>query len=164
MRSPLFPFDSWILCPHSVTPLGPAQSKLSQRRPQKCPPFCSSPSRFRASVPAHSGPALSSLSWASSFGPMLEAPPLFFCFSVRSPSGASLSLKPPDSLPGPRSLLLVRVLCLSSRAQAEDWPRNGIQDGGALGSSLTQTPYLRHGCPLVWFLPPWSEDLVVLLK
>ena len=147
-----------------MTPLRPAQSKLNQRRPQKCPPFCSCPSRFRDSVPALSGPALISLSWALSFGPMLEAPPLLFCFSVRSPSGASPSLKPPDSLPQVRG-----PFCWSESVVSPPELRQKIGLGleskmaAPLAPLSAQTPYLRHGRPLVWFYPPWSEDLVVLL-
>ena len=55
----LFPQEPKSAEPHSVTPLGQGQLKLNQRRAQICPQFCSCPSRFRDTAPAHSWPVLS---------------------------------------------------------------------------------------------------------
>ena len=66
LRSLGLRFSSKILCPHGVTPLGQARTKLNQSRPQICPPFRSCPSRFRDTAPAHSWPSPVSLGWSLS--------------------------------------------------------------------------------------------------
>ena len=146
LRSALFRLDSKILCPHGVTPLGQARTKLSQSRPQICPPFRSCPSRFRDTAPAHSWPSPVSLGWSlSSPDGLLSS--LSYCH-IEGSSVESLGLH-----------------CSSVCPQASSpWSHDQTVMAASICSEPGGTAYLRDSFPLVWFNPLWSEDLPRLCR
>ena len=143
----LFPQEPKSAEPHSVTPLGQGQLKLNQRRAQICPQFCSCPSRFRDTAPAHSWPVLSLSGLVPSARQMLiclpsAKLPLFHHRGqlCRLALGFIVPLFPPNPLAWSHDPKL-------------SWPPPCLR-------SLEEIAYLRDFCPSVWFFYLWSKDLM----